>query len=319
MPLFSIIIPAYNAEKYLKECLDSLICQSFEDFEVLVVNDGSIDRTEIIGSEYETRDPRFRLYNKENGGVSSARNVGLDVARGEWIVFLDADDMLTDEALSEIYRAINCDKNINLVIWGWQVFGESVSNKDYIYDSIPKLVDCNYIRRGLFVTNPYLGYSCMKAYRRTYVGHLRFHEDINYNEDRLFVFEYLTKISVRSLCCNIKKSMYLYRQHNESAMSGFSGLVTMKLLTDLEAFQRMSVIAQERRETELLYMISRCAWYNIMGMRNHLKGVDDDVLAKFNELSSVLLSLVPFYKRCIWNARYSVGKILRRLGIRESI
>ena len=104
-PKFTVIIPAYNAGKYLDECLESLVSQSFKDFEVIVVDDGSTDRTAVLGRKYTELDNRFRLVEKDNGGVSSARNSGIDNAKGEWVLFVDADDVLVNTALEEIGRA----------------------------------------------------------------------------------------------------------------------------------------------------------------------------------------------------------------------
>lgn len=92
--MISIIIPAYNVEKYIGPCIESALSQSFRDIEVIVVNDGSTDSTPVVIQEFARSDSRVRVVNRENGGLSEARNTGLDIARGEWITFLDGDDML---------------------------------------------------------------------------------------------------------------------------------------------------------------------------------------------------------------------------------
>ena len=91
-PKISVIIPVYNAESTLRRCVDSFLAQTFTDFECLLINDGSKDRSGEICDEYVARDSRVKVFHKENGGVSSARNVGLDNATGEWIAFVDSDD-----------------------------------------------------------------------------------------------------------------------------------------------------------------------------------------------------------------------------------
>ncbi len=90
----SIIVSVYNVEKYLRECLDSILCQEFSDFELIIVNDGSTDDSLAICNEYKTKDRRIRVIDKSNGGVSSARNAGIDVALGEYIAFVDSDDYI---------------------------------------------------------------------------------------------------------------------------------------------------------------------------------------------------------------------------------
>lgn len=92
MPLISIIVPVYNADKYLHRCVDSILSQTFSDFEILLINDGSIDGTRIICDEYALSDSRIRVFHKQNAGVSSARNLGLDQAQGEYVMFMDSDD-----------------------------------------------------------------------------------------------------------------------------------------------------------------------------------------------------------------------------------
>lgn len=95
-PAISVIVPVYNTERYLRRCIDSILAQTFTDFELLLIDDGSTDASPAICDEYAQRDPRVRVFHKPNGGVSSARNLGLDNAIGEWISFVDADDWVDD-------------------------------------------------------------------------------------------------------------------------------------------------------------------------------------------------------------------------------
>ena len=99
----SVIIPIYNVENYLPRCLDSCISQTLYDVEFICVNDGSTDRSAEILAAYAEMDKRIRIITKENGGLSSARNAGLDAARGKWIMFLDSDDFLTEDACHRVY------------------------------------------------------------------------------------------------------------------------------------------------------------------------------------------------------------------------
>ncbi|MCM1292335.1 MAG: glycosyltransferase [Bacteroides sp.] len=101
-PRISIIVPVYNVERYLRECVDSILCQTMADFELIMVDDGSSDSSPAICDEYAARDPRVRVIHQANAGVSAARNAGLDAARGEWISFVDADDWIEPEMLEEL-------------------------------------------------------------------------------------------------------------------------------------------------------------------------------------------------------------------------
>ena len=101
-PKISVIVPVYNAEKYLHRCIDSILSQTFTDFELLLINDGSKDSSGAICDEYAAKDNRVRVFHKENGGASSARNLGLDNAKGEWIAFVDSDDLLEVNMLNHL-------------------------------------------------------------------------------------------------------------------------------------------------------------------------------------------------------------------------
>ena len=103
-PKISIIVPVYKAEPYLHRCIDSILAQTFTDWELLLIDDGSPDSSGEICDEYASRDSRIQVFHKENGGVSSARNMGLDSMRGEYVTFVDADDCLYVDAL-EVFMA----------------------------------------------------------------------------------------------------------------------------------------------------------------------------------------------------------------------
>ena len=106
MPTISVIVPVYNAERYLGSCLDSIIAQSFDDFELILIDDGSTDGSGVICDQYCTRDHRFTVIHQKNQGSSSARNRGLDICRGEYICFIDADDWVASDHLENLYNTI---------------------------------------------------------------------------------------------------------------------------------------------------------------------------------------------------------------------
>ena len=118
-PVFSIIIPVYNAEKHLSKTLESVENQCFTDFEVLLVDDGSTDSSTEICSSFADKDSRFILYKKSNGGVCSARNLGIRHANGEFVVFVDSDDVIEDSLLTDALRIIS-DSNADVLLFGMQ-------------------------------------------------------------------------------------------------------------------------------------------------------------------------------------------------------
>ena len=109
MPLISIIVPIYNVEPYLRKCVDSIIVQTYNNLEIFLVDDGSPDNSGRICDEYAQKDKRIRVIHKKNGGLSDARNVAIDIATGEWIVFIDSDDFVTHDYVETLYHLV--DKN----------------------------------------------------------------------------------------------------------------------------------------------------------------------------------------------------------------
>ena len=107
MPKISVVVPIYNADKYLHRCVDSILSQTFADFELLLINDGSKDNSGVICDEYVVKDSRVRVFHKENSGANSARNFGLENAIGEWVAFVDSDDSLRNDAFSCLYSLSN--------------------------------------------------------------------------------------------------------------------------------------------------------------------------------------------------------------------
>lgn len=121
--MISFIIPVYNVEPYLRKCLDSLLAQDYDDWEALIIEDGSTDHSGAICDEYAARDSRLRVYHKTNEGVSSARNFGLDNARGEWIWFVDSDDWISKNALSRLSETIH-DVSCDTIFFGIEYYDE---------------------------------------------------------------------------------------------------------------------------------------------------------------------------------------------------
>lgn len=127
-PLISVIIPVYNVEKYLRQCLDSVLNQTYTNYEVIMVDDGSTDSSYDICLEYCKKDGRFKAFHKENGGASTARNVGLKESKGEYIFFLDSDDWLEFNTLSLMLNTANVEKS-DLVFCEAQAINELNNNK----------------------------------------------------------------------------------------------------------------------------------------------------------------------------------------------
>lgn len=135
MPLISIIIPCYNQAIFLPDCLDSILKQSFSNWEAIIVNDGSTDETCNVANKYCTIDSRIKLFEKQNGGLSSARNFGIEKSIGEWLLFLDADDLLIGDHLKEVFQIISSKPDANLIQTGYHHLNED--GKQILHSVMP--------------------------------------------------------------------------------------------------------------------------------------------------------------------------------------
>ena len=197
MPLVSVITPVYNIEKYLPECLDSLISHSVQDAEFICVNDGSSDGSLKILNEYASKDNRFRIIDKENGGVSSARNAGLDAAAGDWVMFLDGDDRFRPEALDRVCRLADTagegtgEKTApEIIVFQADIFPGDIENEPWWKKTL-KFPEKRYekFEAGvLFEERGAMPFMWRHAYRRELLERsgARFNESIVLGEDSLF-------------------------------------------------------------------------------------------------------------------------------------
>jgi glycosyltransferase involved in cell wall biosynthesis len=211
---FSIIVPVYNAGKYLSQCIDSILNQTFMDFELLLINDGSTDNSGIICNEYALNDSRIRVFRKENGGVSSARNFGLDQAQGEWVTFVDSDDWLADNFLEQMLNKA-LESNVDAVF----------CNCFYAYDEeiLPKVIytedtleDGNRMLKRFLARFKTRSELWGKIFQRKYLNH-RLKENVKIGEDFLYLIELYYQHDCKTAI--ITDYLYYYRQLDSSAMN----------------------------------------------------------------------------------------------------
>ena len=205
----SVIVPVYNAEKHLHRCIQSILNQSYENWEAIFVNDGSTDSSLSILQEYAKDDHRFTIINKKNGGASSARNAGLDALKTDFFVFVDADDSISPEFFQKTLEAAlshNCD----IVITDFSFQGKACG---LYFSGLVQMVPSQYIK--CVIAAPWA-----KLYKRQIVNNenhgLRFHEDMQCAEDRVFTITYATK--VRNIYA-INEPLYNYYYDAEDSLS----------------------------------------------------------------------------------------------------
>lgn len=206
MFLVSIIVPVYNAAHVLRYCVESILSQGFKYFELLLIDDGSKDCSPAICDEYAQKDKRIKVFHKENGGVSSARNLGIDNAQGEWITFIDADDFISRSYFDAIGE---CDEDI--LIKGYKKFDNTgiIAGRD-VEELLRFPGFSDFISR--YITDSLLRCPWAKFYKRSLIGDLRFLTDMKIGEDAWFVFNYLVKCKSFAV---LQKGEYMVRLAEE--------------------------------------------------------------------------------------------------------
>ena len=232
-PRFSIIVPIYNAERYLQDCIHSIRVQSCADFEVLLVDDGSTDGTMPLLEKFKAEDSRFCIYHQEHRGVSSARNVGLQYVTGKYICFVDADDQIAPTYLTDLYQAM----------------GEADSSMcGFKKTDLLSHEDCEIVPQNRIETleenlaefynvgpTDWQRYLWNRMFKREIIqrNDLCFNEDIYYKEDGLFVVQYLCASNGQVGC--VDKVLYCYNRNSSGAMSKTWHSFDKKIITNLMA------------------------------------------------------------------------------------
>lgn len=253
--MISVIIPAYNAQAYLRECLESVLAQSFSDWEAIIVNDGSTDSTCDIAAGFTARDSRFRLVSTPNGGLSSARNAGIAVARGQWLAYLDSDDTLYPDALAKLMDAASAAENIDIVVAGLSRSRDIAAATDGRVEIMSGL---SALEQGLYQRSVTTS-ACAKLFRRGEVADIRFPDGLYY-EDLLYCVETLRRSARVAVIGDV---IYYYRDNPSSFINTFTPRrldvlhVTARVEELLEGDEVLRRAARDRR-------LSAC--FNIYGL-----------------------------------------------------
>lgn len=304
-PLISIISPCFNGVSFIDRCVTSVLAQTETDWELLIINDGSTDCSDSVIKNWTKKDQRIKNISKNNGGVSSARNVGLDYARGKWITFLDIDDTLEPNALKLLINLAEHNKS-DIVYAGYNII-----KNDIVTGETPALrevtMTANELCLELFRPSdyPYQGYNWNKLYKKSIIDNhnIRFAESIKYNEDRLFVFQYLQYV---------KKGIYTsqpilnYYQTENGAMASINGPDYWKFETDLDAFTAMCRLADRFNSPKLTQALHYETFISYKRNRDLNKRIGNNDRKVNVRLKNKLLSVVP--KKSI--IRYRINDII---------
>ena len=260
-PAISIIVPVYKAERFLNECIDSILAQTFPDFELILVDDGSPDTCPALCDAAAAKDKRIRVIHKKNGGQSTARNAGLDAARGEWIAFVDSDDTITPDYCAKLYAAVQ-QTGAQIAACNYRQVDESGQplKEQYLHvraevlDQKEALEHCTLL--------PYM-VVWNKLFHSAIFETLRFRENLIY-EDTILMAQAIERTEK---VVNIPDQMYLYRKVRGSTMNS---KVTLRNLDRVEANYIVFECARRHGVTGSLCELYWVLLHSLIDVGSHL-------------------------------------------------
>lgn len=248
--IISIIVPCYNQAQYLDECLQSVLNQTYQNWECIIVNDGSPDNTEEVVKKWVEKDARFQYLHKENGGLSSARNAGLDIAKGDYIQFLDSDDCLALEKLRKSLLQINNHSAHTIVVTHFKMFKTDVLDELSPY--------CELSQNNLLYNEILYGWDFefnipihCALFSSSLFQNFRFPQDLKAKEDWIM---WLTFFQKEVYAIFINEILVYYRFHDKSMTKDFDHMLenTIKALAYLDL-----VIPEDDYKAYLLYALEK--------------------------------------------------------------
>ena len=257
---YSVIIPVYNSEKTLKRCLDSLLEQRWEDVEVILINDGSSDRSGEIIRAYSNRYPNIRTVTQENSGVSAARNRGLDEAKGTYITFVDSDDYVSDDYFRVMDEAGEKEDS-DLIVFAKDIAGQRIDEKD-LYKKMCS-AESMQEKRKILLSSRIIFQPPYKRFKREIIGkrHLRFIKDMYVGEDFNFCFAYM--LECKSIRIEYRKIYFIDVSENDSLSRKYRSDIDTQLQWEIKEAaktlknSRLSIDEKKDLLTVLDYFMAR--------------------------------------------------------------
>lgn len=213
--LISIIIPIYKVEKYINECLDSILNQTYTKLEILLIDDGSPDESGLICDKYASKDNRIKVIHKKNEGVSSARNTGLDLSNGKYVCFVDADDFIEKNFCEKMLNTLK-KHNADCVACGYNRIYKR--KKEKIIEKEGYELNKEEFLKKLLLVQSGLGFCHTKIWKRSVINEIRFNEDLKVGEDALFCIEVGKNLEKFYM---LNDSLYNYRYNENSVVREF--------------------------------------------------------------------------------------------------
>lgn len=312
MPDISVIVPVYNAEKYLNRCIDSVLSQSYNDFELILVNDGSQDGSLEICQEFAEKDNRIRVFSQANSGASAARNHGIDKANGEWITFVDADDSVDCDYLSEFVDLRRKYPNSKLFTCGLQIISDKTASVSFDHYTQYKSIEDFYGQNNVFqICGPYCKLFNLNILK---VNTIHFSKRIRCAEDYGFLIDYLGHIDYIAVS---PKYLYNYYKHQGSLSSSVydynienSGFISLKKKYDTLIGIKHGASIKKQHDSFLAYYSYRvlCSIYNREGIT-----LPKDVrIGRIEALDTEMLSIYRYDKSCTWYLKILIFLLVHR-------
>lgn len=326
LPLISVIVPVYNVEKYVKKCVGSLLCQTYKNCEFIFIDDGSTD--DSVEALQKNQDDRMKIIRQENKGVSLARNAGLNVAKGEYVVFVDADDFVAEDYVEYLYNLISARKAD--FAYSMDMF-KSKKDKQNLYDNV-ELVDSDK-STGILLSPDTVVCSFNKIYRRSVIekNNLRYDPDLYYGEGLNFIIK-MSLVSKKIVVGN-RKILYYRKNNMSSATTEYNNDRRRNGLKSLEAIG--NIINRKNNFVNSMYRLHIANYYLGVTMQILANGkrreCRDDYVAWRTDLKSSMPQIlkdeyVSAYRKsiivagvCFPYLTAEIDKIRRKKIIRNSV
>lgn len=243
-PLISIIVPVYNVEEYLNRCIESIICQTYNNLEIILVDDGSPDNCPAMCDKWTEKDKRIKVIHKENDGVGMARNSAIDIASGEYIMFVDSDDYIALDAVEALYERLISDKSDFAIGKHIDVYDDGIENGGFCSWMQDAVMDKKEVLSHFDVVKYFPIISCSKLFKKSIFDDIRYPK-LSCGEDMWLFSDILDKCNKISV---VNKDVYFYYQRDNSAVH--SKNEKAKLDTVVATIKLM------------MYFIENDAWYS---------------------------------------------------------
>ena len=266
-PLISVIVPVYKVEAYLDPCVESIINQTYRNLEIILVDDGSPDRCPEMCDAWAAKDLRIKVVHKKNGGASDARNAGLDVFLGDYVTFVDADDLVVSDMVEVLFKGC-VDNGADVSMCALQNFSENAPCLDGRNSSAEKILSGEFVCTQFFCCygpNP-----VSKLFKRSVVKESRFILGRKMGEDAAFTYPILY---AQERICFVQRYMYFYRSNPSSA----TGTYSLNQLDELKTLQEMLSFYEEKKESKIYNAMALEYFARILAHESKMKksGIQD--------------------------------------------